>query len=55
MIVNKEINDRNRYVLPDLIIIAIFNSPNVPENVPKQLVLTCNWKRSRITTDESWI
>ncbi|KAF9333557.1 hypothetical protein BGZ91_011200 [Linnemannia elongata] len=38
MIVNKEINDRNRYVLPDLIIIAIFNSPNVPENVPKQLL-----------------
>ncbi|KAF9123660.1 hypothetical protein BGW39_008804 [Mortierella sp. 14UC] len=38
MIINKEINDRNRYVLPDLIIIAIFNSPNVPENVPKQLL-----------------
>ncbi|KAF9541706.1 hypothetical protein EC957_002725 [Mortierella hygrophila] len=38
MIVNKEINDRNRYVLPDLIIIAIFNSPNVPENVPKRLL-----------------
>ncbi|KAF9102875.1 hypothetical protein BGX29_004104 [Mortierella sp. GBA35] len=38
MIINKEINDKNRYVLPDLIIIAIFNSPNVPENVPKQLL-----------------
>ncbi|KAF9147210.1 hypothetical protein BG015_011182, partial [Linnemannia schmuckeri] len=38
MIINKEINDRNRYVLPDLIIIAIFSSSNVPENVPKQLL-----------------
>ncbi|KAF8939554.1 hypothetical protein BGZ47_008125 [Haplosporangium gracile] len=38
MIINKEINERNRYVLPDLIVIAIFNSPNVPENVPKQLL-----------------
>ncbi|KAI1315266.1 hypothetical protein EDD11_001047 [Mortierella claussenii] len=37
MIVNKEINDRNRYVLPDLIIIAIFTSPNIPDNIPKQL------------------
>lgn len=55
MIVNKEVNDRNRYVLPDLIIIAIFTSPNVPENVPKQLVLTWNWNGSRIATDVCWI
>jgi hypothetical protein len=39
MVINKEINDRNRYVFPDLIIVAIFNSPNVPENIPKQLVM----------------
>ncbi|KAG0249892.1 hypothetical protein BG011_008844 [Mortierella polycephala] len=38
MIINKEINDRNRYVLPDLIIIAVFNSSKVPENIPKQLL-----------------
>ncbi|KAF9179426.1 hypothetical protein BGZ51_006926 [Haplosporangium sp. Z 767] len=38
MIINKEINDRNRYVLPDLIIIAIFSSPKVPDNIPKQLL-----------------
>ena len=38
MIINKGINDRNRYELPDLIIIAVFNSQNVPENIPKQLV-----------------
>ncbi|KAK3809958.1 MAG: hypothetical protein J3Q66DRAFT_61554 [Benniella sp.] len=38
MVINKEINDRNRYIFPDLIIIAIFNSPNVPENIPKQLL-----------------
>ncbi|CAO3565212.1 unnamed protein product [Mortierella alpina] len=38
MIINKEINDRNRYVLPDLIIVAIFNSSTVPENIPKQLL-----------------
>ncbi|KAG0309201.1 hypothetical protein BGZ98_004501 [Dissophora globulifera] len=38
MIINKEINDRNRYMLPDLIIIAIFSSPNVPDNIPKQLL-----------------
>ncbi|KAF9962483.1 hypothetical protein BGZ72_004852 [Mortierella alpina] len=38
MIINKEINDRNRYVLPDLIIVAIFNSPTVPDNIPKQLL-----------------
>ncbi|KAF9108555.1 hypothetical protein BGX27_008290 [Mortierella sp. AM989] len=38
MIVTKEINDRNRYVLPDLIIIAIFRSPNIPEKVPRQLL-----------------
>ncbi|KAG0368672.1 hypothetical protein BC939DRAFT_452484 [Gamsiella multidivaricata] len=38
MIINKEINDKNRYVLPDLIITAIFRSPTVPDNVPKQLL-----------------
>ncbi|KAG9327191.1 hypothetical protein KVV02_000907 [Mortierella alpina] len=38
MIINKEINDRNRYVLPDLVIIALFNSPTVPDNIPKQLL-----------------
>lgn len=38
MIVNKGINDRNRYELPDLIIIAIFSSQNVPDNIPKQLL-----------------
>ncbi|KAG0039607.1 hypothetical protein BGZ82_007465 [Podila clonocystis] len=37
MIINKGINDRNRYELPDLIIIAVFSSQNVPENIPKQL------------------
>ncbi|KAG0196348.1 hypothetical protein BGX28_010263 [Mortierella sp. GBA30] len=37
MIINKEINDRNRYVFPDLIVIAVFNSPNIPDNIPKQL------------------
>ncbi|KAF9290572.1 hypothetical protein BGZ68_006682 [Mortierella alpina] len=38
MIINKEINDRNRYVLPDLIVIAIFSAPIVPDNIPKQLL-----------------
>ncbi|KAF9574733.1 hypothetical protein EC968_005738 [Mortierella alpina] len=38
MIINKEINDRNRYVLPDLIIVAIFSSSKVPDNIPKQLL-----------------
>ncbi|KAI8596394.1 hypothetical protein EDD21DRAFT_388380 [Dissophora ornata] len=38
MIINKEINDRNRYVVPDLIIIAIFSSPDVPDNIPKELL-----------------
>lgn len=38
MIINKGINDRNRYELPDLIIIAVFSSQNVPDNIPKQLV-----------------
>ncbi|KAG0022651.1 hypothetical protein BGZ81_008447 [Podila clonocystis] len=38
MIINKGINDRNRYELPDLIIIAIFSSQNVPENIPTQLL-----------------
>ncbi|KAF9426155.1 hypothetical protein BGZ94_006863 [Podila epigama] len=38
MIINKGINDRNRYELPDLIIIAIFNSQNVPDTIPKQLL-----------------
>ncbi|KAG0083425.1 hypothetical protein BGZ92_010785, partial [Podila epicladia] len=37
MIINKGINDRNRYELPDLIIIAVFSSQNVPDNIPKQL------------------
>ncbi|KAF9903709.1 hypothetical protein EC991_003436 [Linnemannia zychae] len=50
MIINKEINDRNRYVLPDLIIIAIFNSPNVPENVPKQLDWDELSKRMKVVT-----
>ncbi|ORZ28116.1 hypothetical protein BCR41DRAFT_391584 [Lobosporangium transversale] len=38
MINNKEINDKNRYMLPDLLIVAIFNSPNIPDNIPKQLL-----------------
>ncbi|KAF9361113.1 hypothetical protein BGX26_005742 [Mortierella sp. AD094] len=38
MIVTKEINDKNRYVLPDLIIIAVFGSPNIPDKIPKQLL-----------------
>lgn len=38
MAISKEINDRNRYTFPDLIIIAIFRSPNVPDNIPKQLL-----------------
>lgn len=38
MIITREINDRNRYVFPDLIVIAVFNSPTVPDNIPKQLV-----------------
>ncbi|KAF9434069.1 hypothetical protein BGZ76_008631 [Entomortierella beljakovae] len=38
MIVTKEINDRNRYVLPDLIIIAVFNSPTIPDKIPRQLL-----------------
>ncbi|KAF9202247.1 hypothetical protein BGZ49_007571 [Haplosporangium sp. Z 27] len=38
MIVTKEINDRNRYVLPDLIIIAVFGSSSIPDKIPKQLL-----------------
>ncbi|KAF9946506.1 hypothetical protein BGZ65_009643 [Modicella reniformis] len=38
MIINKEINDRNRYVFPDLIIVAIFRTPSVPDNIPRQLL-----------------
>ncbi|GJJ67849.1 hypothetical protein EMPS_00195 [Entomortierella parvispora] len=38
MIITREINDRNRYVFPDLIVIAVFNSPTVPDNIPKQLL-----------------
>ncbi|KAF9975518.1 hypothetical protein BGZ73_000822 [Actinomortierella ambigua] len=37
MIVTKEINDRNRFLLPDLIIIAVFHTPKVPSIIPKQL------------------
>ncbi|KAG0238896.1 hypothetical protein BGW42_000057 [Actinomortierella wolfii] len=38
MIVTKEINDRNRYLLPDLIVIAVFHTPTLPKNIPKQLL-----------------
>ncbi|KAG0049619.1 hypothetical protein BGZ83_005544 [Gryganskiella cystojenkinii] len=38
MIITREINDRNRYVFPDLIVIAVFTSSTVPENIPKQLL-----------------
>lgn len=42
MVITREINDRNRYVFPDLIVIAVFNSPTVPDNIPKQLVCDMN-------------
>ncbi|KAF9922042.1 hypothetical protein FBU30_007884 [Linnemannia zychae] len=50
MIINKEINDRNRYMLPDLIIIAIFRSSTVPEKVPRQLDWDELSKRMKVVT-----
>ncbi|KAF9161719.1 hypothetical protein DFQ26_004211 [Actinomortierella ambigua] len=54
MIITKEINDRNRYLLPDLIVIAVFNTPKVPSNIPKQLdwdELAKRMKRVTVSND----